>query len=189
MSKRKTEGLSGKELRFCHEYIVDQNGAQAAIRAGYSARSARQLASRMLAREDVWNKIKELQDKALKRVQASADAVIAEWTNLGFSDPGRLVWMPGDLDEAGNAIPAARYGTRKLLHEMPADVRRTIKSIEFVEVRGVQTVKLTLWDKNAPLTNLGKNKKLLNDTLDVNVKFGFSERLRQAREKRLKDAK
>lgn len=189
MAKRKTEGLTARELRFAHEYQIDQIAAQAAIRAGYSARSARQIGHVLLGREDVWAKVCELRDKALKRIQASADAVIAEWTNLGFSDAGRLVWMPGDMDDAGNPIPAERYGTRKLLHEMPAEVRRTIKSIEFVEVRGVTTVKVALWDKNAPLTNLGKNKKLLNDTLDVNMKIGFADRLRAARDKRLKDWK
>lgn len=189
MPRAERGGLTARELRFCHEYQIDQNGAQAAIRAGYSARSARQLGHALLQRADVWAKVCELQDAALKRVQASADKVIAEWTNLGFSDPGKLVWMPGDLDEAGVPIPRERYGTRKLLHEMPAEVRRTIKSIEFIEVRGVQSVKLVLWDKNAPLTNLGKNKKLLNDTLDVNMKIGFADRLRAARDKRLKDSK
>ena len=40
-------------LRFVHEYLVDRNGAAAAIRAGYSRRTARQIAYELLTRPDV----------------------------------------------------------------------------------------------------------------------------------------
>ena len=40
MASRPTD-LTPKQTRFIDEYLVDRNGAQAAIRAGYSARSAR----------------------------------------------------------------------------------------------------------------------------------------------------
>ena len=43
----------------------------------------------------------------------------------------------------------------------------------------------SFWPKDASLTSLGKNKKLLTDNLNVNITLGFSERLRAAREKRL----
>ena len=38
-------GLTPKQARFCEEYVIDLNGKQAAIRAGYSQRSAEYLAS------------------------------------------------------------------------------------------------------------------------------------------------
>ena len=41
--------MNAKQKRFAEEYSVDHNGAQAAIRAGYSARTAKQTASRMMA--------------------------------------------------------------------------------------------------------------------------------------------
>lgn len=37
-----------RQARFIEEYLIDGNGAQAAIRAGYSPRSAKQQASRLL---------------------------------------------------------------------------------------------------------------------------------------------
>ncbi len=41
--------LNAKQKRFAAEYSVDHNGAQAAIRAGYSEKTAKQTASRMMA--------------------------------------------------------------------------------------------------------------------------------------------
>ena len=55
-----TEKLSPKEQRFCLEYIVDQKGGPAAVRAGYSARSADQIASRLLRKDKVAAKVQEL---------------------------------------------------------------------------------------------------------------------------------
>lgn len=179
MTKRK--GLTAREVNFCAEYLVSANGngAEAARRAGFPERSARQVASRMLLRDDIQEKLAELRDKALKRAQASVDMIIAEWTNLGFSDPGNLVWKVGELNSAGQATEP---GTIKPLFEMPPEVRRTIKSIRF-DING--RPEFSFWPKDASLTSLGKNKKLLSDGVNVNVTLGFSERLRAAREKRL----
>ncbi len=52
-------GLSAKQKRFAHEYSVDHNGSQAAIRAGYAEKSARYSGSRLLAnvavRQGLWS--------------------------------------------------------------------------------------------------------------------------------------
>lgn len=52
--------LSPKEKRFCIEYIVDQKGGPAAIRAGYSKRSADQIASRLLRKDKVNAEVQRL---------------------------------------------------------------------------------------------------------------------------------
>ena len=41
------------QLRFTDEYRVDLNGAQTAVRAGLSARSARQIANQLLSKHDI----------------------------------------------------------------------------------------------------------------------------------------
>lgn len=45
---RDTDGLTDKQRRFVAEYLIDSNGAQAAIRAGYSRKSAREIAHQLL---------------------------------------------------------------------------------------------------------------------------------------------
>ena len=62
-----TEHLTPKQARFVEEYLVDLNATQAAIRAGYSERTARQIASENLSKPDIQQAIaarqKELADK------------------------------------------------------------------------------------------------------------------------------
>ena len=45
--------LTKKQQRFCDEYLIDMNGTQAAIRAGYSAKTAKQIANENLTKPDV----------------------------------------------------------------------------------------------------------------------------------------
>lgn len=45
--------LTPKQARFAEEYVLDHNGAAAAVRAGYSARSAKQIANELLTKPDL----------------------------------------------------------------------------------------------------------------------------------------
>ena len=45
--------LTAKQQRFCDEYLIDLNATQAAIRAGYSKRSARQIADLNMSKHDI----------------------------------------------------------------------------------------------------------------------------------------
>ena len=51
--------LSGKQKRFINEYLIDTNATQAAIRAGYSQKSARYAARDLLARQQIKNEIQD----------------------------------------------------------------------------------------------------------------------------------
>lgn len=55
--------LNAKQLRFCEEYIVDLNATQAAIRAGYSEKSAKAQGCRLLTYEDVSRTVARLQQE------------------------------------------------------------------------------------------------------------------------------
>lgn len=70
--------LSGKHERFCQEYTIDYNGTQAAIRAGYAQDSAKQQAFRLLQREDVKARIRELQSEQVERLSITSDFVVLE---------------------------------------------------------------------------------------------------------------
>jgi phage terminase small subunit len=53
--------LSSKQKAFCEEYLIDLNAVQAAIRAGYSKKTARQIGSENLSKPDIAKYIVELQ--------------------------------------------------------------------------------------------------------------------------------
>ena len=57
------EKLKAKEERFCQEYIIDYKPTEAAIRAGYKETSARTQAWRMLKKETISARVRELQEE------------------------------------------------------------------------------------------------------------------------------
>ena len=68
--------LQDKQRRFVSEYVIDLCGAQAAIRAGYAKRSARQTASHLLTKHDIRALVQEKQKETEERLQISRDDVI-----------------------------------------------------------------------------------------------------------------
>ena len=70
--------LKRQQERFCQEYVVDYNGTQAAIRAGYKKNSARKQASRLLTNEDILTRVHELQKDQLDRLAISQDYVVLQ---------------------------------------------------------------------------------------------------------------
>ena len=61
------KGLSPKQQRFVAEYLVDLNGTQAAIRAGYSKRTARTQAAQLLAKRNISEAVEKAQHRQLER--------------------------------------------------------------------------------------------------------------------------
>lgn len=61
---------------FCKEFIVDLNAKEAAVRSGYSAKTARQIGSKLLTKVDIRTRIAELMDERSKRTMVDADFVV-----------------------------------------------------------------------------------------------------------------
>ena len=68
--------LTVKKEIFCNEYIVDLNATQAAIRAGYSNKTAQEQSSRLLSNVIIQQRIAELMEQRSKRVEINADWVL-----------------------------------------------------------------------------------------------------------------
>jgi phage terminase small subunit len=68
--------LTDKQEMFCSEYIVDLNATQAAIRAEYSEKTANRIASQLLSKLDIQERIAELMAARSKRVEINADWVL-----------------------------------------------------------------------------------------------------------------
>lgn len=64
-------GLTRKQERFCREYLIDHNATQAAIRAGYSTESARQIGSENLTKPNISKRIEQLEQKLGESVSIS----------------------------------------------------------------------------------------------------------------------
>lgn len=87
MPKKKVEPpLNEKQLTFCQEYIIDFNLTQAAIRAGYSERSATVTASRLYAKANIQKEISRLTKERASRTQTTADEVLLQLKKIAFMD-------------------------------------------------------------------------------------------------------
>lgn len=68
--------LTPKQQLFVDEYLTDLNATQAAIRAGYSKKTANEQGARLLANVKVWAAIQERMNERSERTQIDSDFVI-----------------------------------------------------------------------------------------------------------------
>jgi len=68
--------LTPKQRKFCEEYLIDLNATQAALRAGYSKKTAKDIACQNLAKPNISEKIAELQEETRKRTLVTVDFVV-----------------------------------------------------------------------------------------------------------------
>ena len=90
--------LNEKQKQFCEEYIIDLNGTQAAIRAGYSEKTANRIASELLSKLDIQEYICELKNKRSERVKYSQDELMRDILEV----KNRCLQANPVLDKEGN---------------------------------------------------------------------------------------
>lgn len=92
-------GLTAKQARFVEEYLLDLNATQAAIRAGYSARSAEVTGSRLLSNDKVSAALSEAQAKRANKAEIDAGFILRHLAAKATADLSDI------LDEAGAIKP------------------------------------------------------------------------------------
>lgn len=97
--------LTAKQQRFCDEYLIDLNATQAAIRAGYSVRSARQIADRNMSNVDIQEYIMARMAEKESQLIADQDEVLKYLTSVlrGESRSEEIV-----IENVGDYISEAR---------------------------------------------------------------------------------
>lgn len=81
-NKKNNNQLTDRQEKFCREYIIDYNATQAAIRAGYSEKTAKQIGQQNLTKLDLLTRVRELQAEQAKRLCISADWVVMQWVEV-----------------------------------------------------------------------------------------------------------
>ena len=154
--------LTAKQDRFVHELMVDNNATQAAIRAGYSARTADTQASQLLRKTQVADALEVRRATMRKKTEITAVRWLEELVAVGFSDIGAIVKQ----DEHGEI-------ELRNLDEMPPHIRACIASVECKETgtgRNQQKyTKVTLWPKLPALESLAKILGFNKARLDVEL--------------------
>ncbi|WP_431129727.1 terminase small subunit [Flagellimonas flava] len=110
--------LTDKQRKFCEEYMVDLNATQAAIRAGYSEKTAREQASQNLSKLNIQNYIHELQKDIRERNKITVDGVVKSIADIATFDIAQCYNEDGSL---------------KPIHDIPIEIRTSISGIKTYE--------------------------------------------------------
>lgn len=150
-------GLNDKQARFVEEYLIDLNATQAAIRAGYSAKSAEVQGCKLLRVPKIARFLAARQDERAQDVGITQARVLRELALLSFSDVTHY-----EVDDQGKVV---------LTETAPKGAQRAISSIKrkiFTDKDGNVTreVELRLWNKPDPLKLAGRHVGLFSDNAE-----------------------
>jgi phage terminase small subunit len=146
--------MTPKREKFVDEYLIDLNATQAAIRAGYSARTAEWIGPKLLTKSPVQQAIAKRREELRRSTQITQERILLERARLAFFDVRKL------LDNTGRPLP---------IHDLDDDTAAAIAGIDVVnigndEVGLGQVIKLKLADKGASLTALERHLGMYKDT-------------------------
>jgi phage terminase small subunit len=153
------KSLTPKQQRFAAEYLIDLNATQAAIRSGYSAKTAYSAGQRLLKHVEVGPAIEAAKRERLMAAGVTAKDVITELSKIGFANMGDYLKSTSDGD------PRFDYST--LTRDQKAALAEVTVE-DFVDGRGadardVRRVKFRLADKIAALERLGRHLGMFVD--------------------------
>lgn len=146
--------LTQKQQRFVDEYLVDLNATQAAIRAGYSEKTAKVIGSENLSKPAIRSAIQAGKQQLQAQTGITKERVLRELGLVGFGDIRKL------YDERGELRP---------IHELSAEEAAQLAGVEVQQHRGddddqpVYVRKIKRWDKVKALELLGRHLGLWSD--------------------------
>lgn len=150
--------MTPKQARFVAEYLIDHNATQAAIRAGYSRRTAYSIGQENLKKPVIATALARKAGQQLASAELSATRVLEEIRRLALSDVRQL------FDERGDLRP---------LHTLTAEQAACIAGVEVIIKNAkagdgvTDTIhKIKVWDKPKSLEMLAKHFALLTERVE-----------------------
>lgn len=152
--------LTDKQKLFTDEYLIDLNATQAAIRAGYSVKTANEQGARLLANVSISDAISKAMATRSRRTGITADRVLNELAKIGFA----------------NAADIIDFDTAKVRHDASDEDKACIQSIK-IKKSSSDTGSMTerevkLYDKKAALELIGKHLGMFNDSIRLTGEIG-----------------
>lgn len=148
--------LTEKQQRFVDEYLIDLNATQAAIRAGYSAKTACEQGARLLANVKIQGTIAEHMAERSKRTGVNQDRIVRELAKIAFVNLTDIVDEEGRIrsnatDEDLSCLESIKY--KESSSDTGDSVEREVK----------------IASKLKALELLGKHVGMWNDKLNVEM--------------------
>lgn len=169
--------VTDRQSRFIQEYLITPNATQAAIRAGYSKKSAASWGSRLMADPEVVAELYRLGQKSAKKFEITRDSIIQELAAVGFANVGEFITVETEkTDElcvhpiTGEFInlPIGRRQHVRVIDtaDIPEEKQAALASIK----QGAYGIEIKLHDKVRALELLGKATGVFdNGSTAVNI--------------------
>ncbi|MFD2248925.1 phage terminase small subunit [Pseudochelatococcus lubricantis] len=147
--------LTPRQGRFVDEYMKSLNATQAAIRAGYSAKTADVQGPQLLRKTSVANELAKRQGRLAAKTEITKDRIVAELAKLAFYDVRKAVkWGPGEYEKALDDGTVARSSGVLLIDSDDLDAETAAAISEVGNTR--DGVKIKFHDKRGALVDLAK---------------------------------
>lgn len=152
--------LTPKQQRFVEEYLVDLNATQAAIRAGYSPKTAGQIGERLLKKVEIQQALSERMKAREQRTEVTQDRVVKELAKIAFGDPRNVMtWGP-----TGVKLKAST--------ELTDDEAAFVSEVSETTTEHGGSLKLKTNDKLKALELLGRHLGMFKEKVEVTGKDG-----------------
>lgn len=156
------DALTAKQKAFVAEYLIDLNATQAAIRAGYSEKTAYSIGNENLSKPEISDAIAAAQLERSRRTEITQDMVVTELAKVGFSDLRSALKQDGTLVGANEWDDsfAGAVASFEVIKKPSGDFDDDGKPIMH------QVHKIKTWDKISALEKIGKHLGMFRDVIE-----------------------
>lgn len=189
--------MNPKQAQFVREYLIDLNATQAAIRAGYSAKTAYSQGERLLKHVEVAKAIADAKEERAVRTDISADMVLRELLKIATADMADVTdWGVKEIaigfDESGKKLRQEDIGDATVVQyvdapfvtpinrdDLPADVRSAVAEVKLTR----EGFSIKMHDKIGALTLIGRHLAMWTDKVEVSADEATAKLLAEARKR------
>ena len=156
--------LTNKQARFVEEYLRDFNATQAAIRAGYSEKTAYSIGSENLTKPEIIKAIRDQSMSAEEVLMRTADMARADLADLMDITPSGFVIKLMSKDENGEDVVNPNT---KLIKKIKQKVTTILGKKESDDDKEIIETEIELYNAQEALVTLGKYHKLFTDRTEL----------------------
>lgn len=172
--------MTPKQEAFVREYLIDLNATQAAIRAGYSEKTAHVIGHENLSKPEIAEAIAAAMNSRSDRTEVTADMVLNELAMLAFYDPADIATVVDE--ETGEPI---RITGPEQIAKLPKHIRKAIVGWGW-DKAGNFTLRFA--PKPATLQLIGQHLGMFKQEINVNINESISSDIENARRRAIEAA-
>lgn len=173
---RKAEKLTDLQKKFIKEYLIDLNITAAALRAGYSEKTAYSIGQETFNKPHIQAAIQKEMNKRARRTEITADKVLEEYAKLGFSDVTDYLQvvtervLVGHDKETGEPISdISQFVLMKDTKDIPPE---KLAAISEVKQHKDGSISFKLHDKKGALDSIAKHLGMFTERIEHTGKDG-----------------